>query len=1106
MKSRVIALSIIFILMLLPFSHAAPADLQKEIVKAADVGSKYSSGSISYTEAIIEINEIKEASNAILKKEALEKKDIEEALGQPTSETNWVRIEGEENQVQLADPASEWNDIIFDGSDSVQLRSSVKPVVSDEQVSYELDFSLEFKEDQPALNIKEEIANIKTLAETFRLNSKDIEVLNDLAERTTAVERLFNEYTEQSPDSCQDIMADVLGNENKVSEQNIVIQEFTVHSARATRIKIILERCDNCINANWINLRFSFEDSERPLRFIESRSIPEAEFREMDSNELKRTLIDYFGTFQTLADSGSYQAAYDVSKRIEKVSEIWDEKSRQGSQTEQQLNFADEKNFYLSLFEGSPVINSYSEQVTYEQILVQELEEEKGEMCENKIDDNEDGKIDCQDSLCNGQLCGYDTIITTENNLTINTTIELFCIAGICQAKEEEKNQDVSTCGNYICEEGEEASCSGDCVVCPTYPPIECSGDVISQGIDSNGCHLPPICVPKTNSCTSSAGCEQPLCGLSECIQGECVTQSINECRQPKCTDGEEKIQKCGNGQTIITEICSNSVWKMTGAECAVSITAPEIAIREVSTSVCKVAGDCGEGYNCNLGICEPKVYSTNPVSPVSSNSASKGFKGITTTGQVVSITGEGITGTGITGVVPEADVEKFPDALTTAKDYQIQRSTENRGRSSPLTGIVSPSEEGEIEVAVTITTPTGQTTSLRPIIDSEKEVFVVRGVSSISKGKENCMLAFGGGGKSGAFETVVALQDKYRKDTPPTYADYNLENRIKERQEFEKSFTPEFAKSLFENRLANDASNWESMADNIFALDEKNIENLAEMARMMDSLGIERLDPESYNLINFKYESPLGKLEYNEVKDTVFLSGMRSPVEIISPSIKLELYASEDFVRSELRKAKLNNEFIGSVGSQAKREAENGLTREEKVAIINNPELMELITKLSESYGDKTLDVQLMIVDGEDVLYNVYARINPEYIVKAEPMSEEIIPPVDARVIVPFSEAYKLIESSRRIAFTRYAPWDKSFKFSSIITSTMDWFTIKRQTSALMNSVKIEGNNEKDIKKLFEEIFFEIGEQGTAKKMQNSVVTEDSPVIWNEEGSRYIA
>lgn len=45
---------------------------------------------------------------------------------------------------------------------------------------------------------------------------------------------------------------------------------------------------------------------------------------------------------------------------------------------------------------------------------------------------------------------------------------------------------------------------NGSPTSCPVYDPIPCSGTLVSQGVDANGCQLPLICVPGTASSTVS--------------------------------------------------------------------------------------------------------------------------------------------------------------------------------------------------------------------------------------------------------------------------------------------------------------------------------------------------------------------------------------------------------------------------------------------------------------------------------------------------------------------------------------------------------------------------------------------------------------------------
>ena len=58
---------------------------------------------------------------------------------------------------------------------------------------------------------------------------------------------------------------------------------------------------------------------------------------------------------------------------------------------------------------------------------MQSFKEFGKEICDNNIDDNKNEQIDCSDAQCGGKLCGYDIVIITDNNLTREEKIELYC-------------------------------------------------------------------------------------------------------------------------------------------------------------------------------------------------------------------------------------------------------------------------------------------------------------------------------------------------------------------------------------------------------------------------------------------------------------------------------------------------------------------------------------------------------------------------------------------------------------------------------------------------------------------------------------------------------
>ncbi|MCK5017177.1 MAG: hypothetical protein KAS32_08900, partial [Candidatus Peribacteraceae bacterium] len=180
------------------------------------------------------------------------------------------------------------------------------------------------------------------------------------------------------------------------------------------------------------------------------------------------------------------------------------------------------------------------------------------EICDDLQDNDEDGYTDCMDPECSRQVCGYDD------------EKELICIEKKC-VLEEDIEEEEPVCGDHICEKNEtKENCAEDCVICEVYDPPECEGGkIVWKGKDEFGCHLPPICVIVEKTCDVDEDCPQPMCGISQCIDGECkVTELITDCEEG-CKEGKTKKRKCKDGSEIVTALCAANQWVDTGYDCS---------------------------------------------------------------------------------------------------------------------------------------------------------------------------------------------------------------------------------------------------------------------------------------------------------------------------------------------------------------------------------------------------------------------------------------------------------------------------------------------------------------------------------------------------------
>ncbi|MEK6927469.1 MAG: hypothetical protein AABX11_03475 [Nanoarchaeota archaeon] len=385
-----------------------------------------------------------------------------------------------------------------------------------------------------------------------------------------------------------------------------------------------------------------------------------------------------------------------------------------------------------------------------------------------------------------------------------------------------------------------------------------------------------------------------------------------------------------------------------------------------------------------------------------------------------------------------------------------------------------------------------------------EKGVFQVGGSCRISQGKTEGFIWFGGWGEQ--FEQIQFLKNKYYSGGQADWCKYDFENLKKQRQEFEKGFNQEFVTWFFEKYLANSADNWEQSVSGIFELYWKDVDNSRETAYRMQCLGLTELP--SVNLINVKYESTYGKLEFWEEIKTVKLEGMDKEVQVVSPYMKVWVFPTKEFMMYEMKKSMKNHEFPGSSEDKMERNNQEGPTAEEREMIKQDSGFIDKIREISGKYdGNLDMAVQLKDYSTDEVVFNLYAQINENDILKLEPMLPEEVPFEDVKVEIDFSIIYDMIyntEKEMQGERTESPPWDKQVrptqKIKEITNGVKTFFKIR----SIISSAKITpSESEKDIKSLVKSFMYMMmkGDGNNGDKGMPSEGTEDANKI-DEKGT----
>ena len=169
----------------------------------------------------------------------LKEEQLKSILGEPTEETKWVWMEGEEKEKKMENSIPVWRKIIFDGR-KIQIRLNAWPSIFSKKefkednentdkesqeknkemeelegkLVYRLNFDVEFKRPEEQLDINAKIDNIKTLAQTFSSNPSS-ENAEELAKQAVTAEKNFKSYFQQANGKCEDMMASILALKTK---------------------------------------------------------------------------------------------------------------------------------------------------------------------------------------------------------------------------------------------------------------------------------------------------------------------------------------------------------------------------------------------------------------------------------------------------------------------------------------------------------------------------------------------------------------------------------------------------------------------------------------------------------------------------------------------------------------------------------------------------------------------------------------------------------------------------------------------------------------------------------------------------------------------------
>jgi len=377
-------------------------------------------------------------------------------------------------------------------------------------------------------------------------------------------------------------------------------------------------------------------------------------------------------------------------------------------------------------------------------------------------------------------------------------------------------------------------------------------------------------------------------------------------------------------------------------------------------------------------------------------------------------------------------------------------------------------------------------------LFKQEKGVFQMGGSCRTAQGKTEAFIWFDGWGEP--FEQIQPLKQKYYSGGETDWWKDELENLKKQRKEFEKGFNEKFVAWFFEKYLVNSAEDWENHVSGIFDLYWTDVDISRQISEKMSWLDTKELL--DYNLIDVKYDTDYGSLEFWEEIKTTNLPGMDEEVQIISPYMNVWIFPTKSFITYQMKEAMKNHEFPMKGPEE---EDEQGISEEDRAMMRRDEGLMEEIREISEKYnGNLDAVIQFKDYETDEVVFNVYARINEKEIISIEPMLPEEVPAEDVRVEIDFEKIYDLIYTAEEMngAQLESPPWDRKSRTGMIkgVTNKVKMYFKMR---SVMKSMKFYPAESEDDMEFLVEFFIDSmggGPGGPDEFDEEGVKMEEAP------------
>ncbi|MCK5283608.1 MAG: hypothetical protein KAK00_09470 [Nanoarchaeota archaeon] len=557
--------------------------IEDKINSIVKYGEQYEMGQISYLQMIVHSNVLRQDINKMLSEKieihydghieyGASEEEMRRIFGAPADITPWVWVVHEEKEIRIDERKPRWEKTVFDGK-KLRITFNAWPnVLREEDGSltnfYWVDFDTRFKR-KFDFNINSMIDDIKNLAESFlETNEGD----QELAERMVEYRNILHYYLQENRENCLKVIKEFFEDDEKVSDIDETRWEIYLYEGDNLELRAEVNSCNGC---EWPGVDIWFDVRMRDVRSKEAeikfKKFNKEKYRDMTIDELNSLIEKKVAELARKAEQADRSRSGNIMRdKIEIRSEVriinWvlDEKYYdQKNESERQENYKKRIQVLESIFSKYGDIYMYPlNEVRFQRRLLENIEERQDsfcrelkhdecskddvcwegecinatggdETCDNKIDDDGDHAIDCDDPDCSlecGRACDY------------------IC-RGECDECHGEQCRDVCEDECWPCYEENRDNwdmdynpCESTCQECDECIYSQCQSQPVCD--ECNACHEETYkCFGICNSCDKceeQGGCEEECRECDKCK----ATDDQRECLDFCDALGDEKIDE----------------------------------------------------------------------------------------------------------------------------------------------------------------------------------------------------------------------------------------------------------------------------------------------------------------------------------------------------------------------------------------------------------------------------------------------------------------------------------------------------------------------------------------------------------------------------------